>query len=117
VDVAIARNILRRTAIIGEIHWHLGAEGDAATAIGAAWRMLRRGSDSLLSLDVAMTAVLCLAIEGEPAAALLLSAALKRRSSSDHACHALADSWLLFEPARSARNSVALETRAPGTGR
>ena len=70
IDVNIARHILRRSAIIGEPHWFLGAAGDAAVAIGVALRTQRQFRHALLPLDVAMTAVLCVALEGDATAAL-----------------------------------------------
>ena len=96
--MAIARNILTRTAIIGETHWHLAAAGHAPTAIGVALRILKHDGNAVASLDVAMTAVLCTAIEGDSAGALLLSAALKRRSDDDPTYNALSDTWLMYQP-------------------
>jgi hypothetical protein len=98
VDVFIARRLLSKSAIIGEPHWFLGAAGDAAVAINVARRAQKHGGVSLVSLDVAMTAVLCIALEGDVAAALFLSAALKRRSDVDPPCGALSDSWLAYNP-------------------
>jgi hypothetical protein len=112
VDVAIARNMLARTAIIGETHWHLAAAGDAPTAIGVALRTLNRDGNATASLDVAMTAVLCIAIEGDSAAALLLSAALKRRSDSDQTL-ALADTWLMYQPRSWPTKIPAADRRCP----
>src|SRR6202000_3293752 len=83
IDVNIARHILRRSAIIGEPHWFLGAAGDAAVAIGVALRTQRQFRHALLPLDVAMTAVLCVALEGDATAALFMSGTLERRSDSD----------------------------------
>lgn len=94
VDVIIARCIMKRSAIIGEPYWFLGANGDAAVALGVAMRIRRQRRSDLVTLDVAMTAVLCAALEGDPASALLLAATLKDRSDIDPLCHALSDSWL-----------------------
>jgi hypothetical protein len=93
-DVFVARHLLRKSAIIGEPYWFLGAAGDAPVAVGVAIRIERRRRPNLVSLDFAMTAVLCVALEGDTAAALLLSAALKRRSDIDPLCAALSDTWL-----------------------
>src|SRR5579871_6088508 len=72
-DVAIARSVLTRSAILGEPHWHLGARGDTAVAIGVALRARRQSGENLVVVDVAMTAVLCCAVEGDTTAGLLLS--------------------------------------------
>jgi hypothetical protein len=71
--MSLSLGILTRSAIIGEPHWFLGAAGDAAVAIGVALPVQRQLGDTLVSLDL-------VALEGDPAAAFLLSATLKRRS-------------------------------------
>jgi hypothetical protein len=96
VDVCIARHLLRRLAIAGEPHWFLGAAGDPAVAINVARRAQQQSAR--VSLDVAMTAVLCAALEGDVAAGLFLSATLKERSEIDPPCAALSDSWLVYQP-------------------
>jgi hypothetical protein len=103
-DIGIARHILKKTAVIGEPHWFLGAAGDIAVAMNVAHRALKR--DGHILLDVAMTAVLCIALEGNVAAALFLSATLKRQPEHDPS-RTLADSWLTYEPARV--NDVAMQ--------
>jgi hypothetical protein len=100
VDVCIARHFLTRSAIIGEPHWFLGAAGDPAVAIGVALRIQRHRKETLVSLDLAMTAVMCVALEGDAAAALLLSATLKGRSGIDPLCDSLSDTWLTNELGR-----------------
>lgn len=97
IDVVIARTVLTRTGIIGEPHWHLGAAGDPAVAIGVALRTQRR-PNSIVALDVAMTAVLCVALEGDLTAALILSAALRCRADIGAHCGAISDSWLAYRP-------------------
>src|SRR6202000_2563183 len=103
IDVNIARHYLSRSAIIGEPHWFLGAAGDAAVAIGVALRVQRQRGETLVSLDLAMPAVLCVAIEGDPTTRFLLSAILKARSDVDPPCSMLSDTWLTEKP-RSQRN-------------
>lgn len=99
-DVCIARRFLAKTAIVGEPYWFAGASGNAAVAINVARRVQRQGAASLVSIDVAMTAVLCIALEGSLTAALFLAAALKRRTHIDPRCAALSDSWLSYRPPR-----------------
>ncbi|MET4356385.1 hypothetical protein ABIC08_006348 [Bradyrhizobium sp. RT9b] len=96
VDIHIARYVLSKSAVIGEPHWHLGAAGNLAIALNVAMRASKR--QSLLSLDLAMTAVLCLALEGQDEAKLFLSAMLLRRSEIDEATSELSDEWLDFSP-------------------
>jgi hypothetical protein len=94
VDITIARAMLNRSAIVGEPHWHLGARGDKAVAIGVAVRVQRRSGNNQVLIDVAMTAVLCCALEGDLASALLLSGTLKRLAASCPHCEELSNSWL-----------------------
>jgi hypothetical protein len=96
-DVHIARHFLTGSAIIGEPHWFLGAAGDAAIAVGVALRTQRRKGNTLITVDLAMTAVLLTALEGNVTAALLMSAMLKRRSDIDRRCPMLSDSWLTYK--------------------
>jgi hypothetical protein len=114
MDVVIARNVLIRTAIIGEPHWHLGAAGDAAVAIGVALRIQKRSGDKLVLVDVTMTAVLCCALEGNDTAALLLSNSLERRANNDTLCSALSDSWLSHS-AKTRCQDLSLHGRRTGT--
>ncbi|SEH87785.1 hypothetical protein SAMN05216367_2495 [Tardiphaga sp. OK245] len=62
-DIAIARCFLRKSAIIDEPRWHLAAQGNAAQAAGVALRT-RTQTSNFISVDLAMTAVLCVALEG-----------------------------------------------------
>lgn len=98
VDIYIARFILTKSAIIGEAHWHLGAAGNPAIAINVARRANKRHGASLVSLDIAMTAILCIALEGNVEAKLFLAAILQQRSEVDHISGELSDRWLDFSP-------------------
>lgn len=99
VDIHIARHVLTKSAIIGESHWHLGASGNPAIAINVARRANKKRGGSLVSVDVAMTAVLCLALEGNVEAKLFLAAVLHQRSEADQVFRELSDGWLGFVPA------------------
>ena len=94
VDVLIARQFLRKVAIAGEPFWYLGAAGNAAVAMRVAVRIQSQQKPNLVTLDVAMTAVLCIALAGHEPAAVLLASALKRRSDIEPHCVALSDGWL-----------------------
>lgn len=71
-------------------------------AIAIARRAYRSGLPRLVSLDLAMSAVLCAAIEGNAAAALMLAYLLKRRRARDPACGALADGWFAYKAGKRA---------------
>jgi hypothetical protein len=98
VDLYIARYVLTKSAIIGEPHWHLGAAGNPSIAINVARRANKRRGASLVSVDVAMTAVLCIALEGNVEAKLFLAAILHQRSDVDQVSGELSDRWLDFTP-------------------
>jgi hypothetical protein len=66
-DIAITRCFLRKSAMIDEPRWHVAAQGNAAQAVGVALR-IRTQTSNLISVDLAMTAVLCVALEGASAA-------------------------------------------------
>ncbi len=94
VDVLIMRQSLRKVAIFGEPFWFIGAKGNAAVALSAAVRIQKQERPNHVSIDLAMTAVLCLALEGHTPAAVLLSSALRKRSSFEPHCTMLSDAWL-----------------------
>jgi hypothetical protein len=96
--IRIARRLLSQSAIIGEPHWFLAAAGDAAVSIGVALRAQKSGARTLVPLDLAMSAVLCVALEGNATAALVMASTLKRRREIDARCAALSDSWLAYKP-------------------
>lgn len=93
-DIFVLRAILRKCAIIGEPHWFLAVKGDPAVALGVALRLRKQPTPNSVSFDLAMTAVLCVAHEGDAAAALLLSATLKARCDTEPLCSILSESWL-----------------------
>jgi hypothetical protein len=113
VDVAIARHFLGRTGIIGEPHWYLAASGDAAVAVGVALRVQKRGMSPLL-MDVAMTAVLCSAIEGDITAALLISAIVQRFEGNGSCGKAISDSWLRHQSKRGPSTRGSPRLHPPG---
>jgi len=95
--IRVVRRLLSQSAIIGEPHWFLAAAGDAAVAIGVALRVQKSGARTLVPLDLAMSAVLCIALDGNATGALVMASALKRRSEIDARCAALSDSWLAYK--------------------
>lgn len=111
MDVVIARSFLSRSAVIGEPSWHLGAAGDAAVAVGVALRTRRRFRKNRVLLDIAMTAVLACAVEGDATAAMLLSEVLRQRAVVDPSCSALSDSWLRIGPRKALHSPRSLRSQ------
>ncbi len=94
--ILVARRLLMKSAIIGEPHWFLGVAGDAAVTVGVALRIQRAAGSRSVLLDLAMTALVCVAVEGNLTAALLLSSTLRRLSKTDARCGVISESWLAY---------------------
>lgn len=118
VDVLIARQFLRKIAIVGEPFWFLGASGNAAVAIRVAVRVQKQDRPNPTSLDAAMTAVLCIALAGHAPAVIFLSSALRQRSHVEPHCGVLSNTWLVLKSrkrlARPACSSAANRMAASG---
>lgn len=67
--------------------------GDPATAIGIAVRQLKVYGMTSSVVDDAVSAVLCVAIEGDGAARTLVESALRRRRKIDPRCDELVLAW------------------------
>jgi hypothetical protein len=92
-DIPTATRALQRLAIAGEPRWSCAHRRDAGDDIGAALRTLKRHGPQSVAMDLAMTAVLCSAIGGDPAAADLMAAVLRSRSAIDRHCEPLSLAW------------------------
>jgi hypothetical protein len=91
------RGALLGTEIHGEPDWHRAIQGDAAVAIRVAVNQLKVCKIGAGEIDVALSAVLACALEGDPASAILISSALRRRSKRDPYCMRLSLLWLIAE--------------------
>ncbi|EFI51355.1 hypothetical protein [Afipia sp. 1NLS2] len=89
------RRSLSQIAVLGEPGWQQAVAGDAAEAIGIALPLIHSG-ESGLRLDVVMSAVLLCALNGNPAAVLMLAHALDSRSHQD--LWPLTERWLARIP-------------------
>ncbi len=92
-DVRAIRAILLRTSISAELDWLRAVTGDPATAIGIAVRQLNAYGMTCPIIDVALSAVLCCAIEGDGASQSVVESALRRRHNLDPSCAELIVSW------------------------
>jgi hypothetical protein len=93
-DVRAIRETLLRTDLVEDANWFRAVGGDAAQAIGIALKALKiNGMRSPLS-DAVMSAVLCCAVEGDPAAKVAMLSALRRRAKIDPICRGLRLRWL-----------------------
>ena len=92
-DVRILRGQLLRTEAMDDPDWFRAATGDAAAAIGVAMRTMHTTCMTNPSVDAALSAVLCCALEGDPAASAVIRSALNRRSLFDPRCSELSRIW------------------------
>ncbi len=88
------RKDLLGTKIPGEPEWSRAILGDAAVAIRIAIEQMKANKITAVEVDLALSAVLACALEGEPTSAILISSALRRRSKCDPSCKTLSISWL-----------------------
>ena len=92
-DVKAIRAALLRMRIPGESDWLWAVTGDPATAIGIAVRQLQAYGMTSPIVDAAVSAVLCVAIEGNRAAPAVVESALRRRQKIDPLCAELILAW------------------------
>jgi hypothetical protein len=93
-DLHRLRTLLVSTELPGEPGWKHAIQGDAGIAIGIAVRQLQSRRITDPEIDLALSAVLACAISGDPAAAVVLSSALRRRSKKFEHCRELSLLWL-----------------------
>ena len=89
------RAVLLGTEIRGEPDWSRAILGDAAVAIRVAVAQMKVRKITATEVDLALSAVLACALEGDPASAILISSALRRRSKLDPSCRLLSQLWLV----------------------
>jgi hypothetical protein len=93
-DVRAIREALLRSDLVGDAGWFPAVGGDAAQAIGIAIKALKISGMRNPLTDAVMSAVLCCAVEGDPAAKVVMLSALRRRAKIDPICHGLRLRWL-----------------------
>lgn len=82
------------TEIPEEPDWRSAVLGNAPIAVGVAIRQLKSKRIGAAEVDLTLSAVLCCAIEGNAASAIVVSSALRRRSKIDIRCKMLSALWL-----------------------
>jgi hypothetical protein len=92
-DVKAIRAALLEVGIVNDVDWLRAVTGDPATAIGVAVRQLNAYGMISPVTDAVVSAVLCCAIEGDHAARIVISSALRRRKKIDPLCHELCLLW------------------------
>jgi hypothetical protein len=93
-DVKAIRAALLRIDIVHDVDWLRAATGHPAMAIGVAIKGLKVFGMTNPVVDAVVSAVLCCALEGDHAAKVLISSALRRRKKIDPRCHELSLLWI-----------------------
>jgi len=93
----VVRSAISGINIIGEPRWANAVRGNPAAAIGIALRTANRRDTASSVVDLVMSAVLLAAIAGDPAAALVLIAAINRMGA-DANLERIKLSWLRMQP-------------------
>jgi hypothetical protein len=96
---------LIRKRLVPDVDWLDAVSGEATAAIAVAIRQMDSRSIGDWEIDLALSAVLACALEGDATAPIVLSSALRRRSKIDPACHRLVDPWLRARFSRSSNAS------------
>ncbi|WGS20183.1 MULTISPECIES: hypothetical protein [unclassified Bradyrhizobium] len=93
-DVGAIRQALLKTDLVSDCDWFRAVGGDAAAAIGIAIKGLKSHGMRNPVTDAVVSAVLCCAVEGNPAAKVVMISALWRRAKIDPVCYGLRLRWL-----------------------
>ena len=92
-DVKAVRAALLEVEIVNDVDWLRAVTGHPSTAIGVAVRQLNAYGMTSPVIDAVVSAVCCCALEGNPAARVVVSSALRRRKKIDPFCHELCLLW------------------------
>jgi hypothetical protein len=96
-DSTTLRRVLNRTTTADEPNWPRAIAGQITTAIWIAVDRLKKRKITHLEIDLALSALLACAIDGDVTAEILISSALRRRGRIEPACRNLADLWLISD--------------------
>jgi hypothetical protein len=110
-DVTSMRAVLAKTSLFGQPKWAAAASGDATAAVAVAVSFIPV-DEITPSLDLAMTALITCAIEGDPGAATVASNMLRHLPGVSPHHRQIATSWFVSNLAAcvpSKRNAVMTE--------
>lgn len=94
-QIRAIREALIGTELQGQPDWNRAILGDPAIAIGIAVKQMSERAITASEVDLSLSAVLACALEGDPASAIVISSALRRRSKCDPPCRQLSLLWLI----------------------
>ncbi|MEH2468778.1 hypothetical protein V1281_001966 [Nitrobacteraceae bacterium AZCC 2161] len=102
-DSVMLRRVLNGTIIVEEPNWPRAVAGQVTTAIWIAVDQLKKQEIAHLEIDLALSALLACAIDGDVTAEILISSALRRRGTIEPACRFLGDLWLISDLSHNTR--------------
>jgi hypothetical protein len=97
VDADILRRAVSGSVRRSETDWRNGITAEVTTAIGVAIDRMKRREISHPDIDIALSAVLAFAIEGDDTAGIIIASGLRRRACFDPCCRRLSKLWLSIE--------------------
>jgi hypothetical protein len=122
-DLTSMRALLAKTTLLGQPKWAAAVAGDGPAAVAVAISFIPAGQITP-SLDLAMTALIACAIEGDPGAAIVASNILRHLPDATPCHHQIATSWFvsnlatcISRKARRGATEMAPLTRADGIER
>lgn len=93
-DLSPLRCSLIGTTALSDPEWPEAIAGGPVATLSIGLRMLRRHGIGAREIDLAISAALACAIEGDATSPILISSALRRRSKLEPACLRLSERWL-----------------------
>lgn len=95
-EADLIRQAVRRLARKNRAEWSFGITDEVTIAIGAAIDRMKVRVIGHPEIDLALSAALSFAVEGDATAGVLISSALRRRGRLDPRCCRLGALWLSF---------------------
>jgi hypothetical protein len=93
-DLKSVRALLAKTTLLGQPKWAAAAGGDGPAAVAVAISFIPAAKITP-ALDIAMTALIACAIEGDPGAAIVASNILRHLPDATPCHHQIATSWFV----------------------
>jgi hypothetical protein len=122
-DLTSMRALLAKTTLLGQPKWAAAVAGDGPAAVAVAISFIP-AQKITQSLDLAMTALIACAIEGDPGAAIVASNILRHLPGATPHHHQIATSWFVSnlatcasrKPGRAATKGGSLADAVEGVG-
>jgi hypothetical protein len=93
-DLTSMRALLAKTTLLGQPKWAAAVAGDGPAAVAVAISFIP-AEEITMSMDLAMTALIACAIEGDPGAAIVASNILRHLPDATPRHHQIAASWFV----------------------